>query len=343
MATRVASNSPLAIPLLRTRTLEGVASLVESLGVPFETALRRGGLPNLPLDRQDGFLPFRDALAVVEAAARQTGVEHLGLRVSNAAGLDALGQHRGFVAAAASLLDGIDRAGRFATWNTLGAHLSLSREGSNLVWQFHLTPEIRENRRHAGLYALATMRDVVRLAVGRNWTPGELRVEGRPAQDRQEVVESFGERIVWQASMNALVFPETLLAHGFMASRPGRPIDDESAAGGPPAALAPDFIGSVRLLTRSLLPAGYPSVELLARLSGLSLRSFQRQLAVAGRTFSGLVEQTRHEQAIALMRDPSIRLTEVALELGYSDPANFTRAFRRWTGLAPQRYRQAAP
>jgi AraC-like DNA-binding protein len=42
-----------------------------------------------------------------------------------------------------------------------------------------------------------------------------------------------------------------------------------------------------------------------------------------------------------MMRDPAIRLTEVALELGYAESANFTRAFRRWTRLAPRLYRQS--
>ena len=60
--------------------------------------------------------------------------------------------------------------------------------------------------------------------------------------------------------------------------------------------------------------------------------------------FTGAVKdrQGRFELALVLMRDPAIPLTEVALELGYSDSANFTRAFRRWTGLPPRRYRQVA-
>jgi len=109
------------------------------------------------------------------------------------------------------------------------------------------------------------------------------------------------------------------------------------AATMPPLNLA----GSLPLLIRSLLPGGYPSVAQVAHLSGLSLRSFQRELAETGVTFSLLVEQARLELALTMMRDPAIQLTEVALELGYAESANFTRAFRRWTGLAPRLYRQS--
>ena len=105
-------------------------------------------------------------------------------------------------------------------------------------------------------------------------------------------------------------------------------------------ATPPDLAGYLRPLIRSLLPEGYPGVLLVARLCGLPLRSFQRQLARAGLTFSDLVEQVRLELAISLMGNAAIQITEVALELAYSDSANFTRAFRRWTGVPPQRYRQ---
>jgi AraC-like DNA-binding protein len=127
-----------------------------------------------------------------------------------------------------------------------------------------------------------------------------------------------------------------------IASDPQRRSLSGEAAAGLAATPPPDLVGSLRPLIRSLLPAGCPGVALVAHLCGLSLRSFQRELAAAGLSLSELVEQARLELALALMRDPAIPLTEVALELGYSDSANFTRAFRRWTGLAPRRYRQVA-
>lgn len=39
-----------------------------------------------------------------------------------------------------------------------------------------------------------------------------------------------------------------------------------------------------------------------------------------------------------LLKDPSLRLIDVALELGYTEPAAFTRAFKRWTGTVPSKF-----
>jgi AraC-like DNA-binding protein len=111
-----------------------------------------------------------------------------------------------------------------------------------------------------------------------------------------------------------------------------------AVAGGAPS---PELLGSLRHLIRSLLPAGRPTVGHLAELSGHSLRSFQRHLAAAGVSFSDLVEEVRREMALELMRDPGVRLIEVGLELGYSDAATFSRAFKRWTGLTPRQCRRS--
>jgi len=72
--------------------------------------------------------------------------------------------------------------------------------------------------------------------------------------------------------------------------------------------------------------------------AGPSVRTLQRTLAKAGLTFSKLMEETRKDTALRLLEDPGIKLIDVSLELGYSDPAHFTRAFRRWTGVPPNSF-----
>jgi AraC-like DNA-binding protein len=78
---------------------------------------------------------------------------------------------------------------------------------------------------------------------------------------------------------------------------------------------------------------------MLAEAVGLSVRSLQRRLSAAGTTYSRLVDEVRMRTALPLLEDPDILLTEIAYDLGYSHPAHFTRAFRRWAGVTPSEYR----
>lgn len=102
--------------------------------------------------------------------------------------------------------------------------------------------------------------------------------------------------------------------------------------------------GSVNLSARvrehlQTQPGHYPGVDDVAEQLNLSSRTLKRRLAQQGTSFSALLEEARQLDAIALLRKPQLSLERVATELGYADPANFTRAFKRWTGLTPSAFR----
>lgn len=59
-----------------------------------------------------------------------------------------------------------------------------------------------------------------------------------------------------------------------------------------------------------------------------------------GRHFSDHLLQIRMEQAVAMMRDVSVRQYEIAYRIGYDNPKNFSRAFKAYYGCTPQEYRK---
>jgi AraC-like DNA-binding protein len=71
----------------------------------------------------------------------------------------------------------------------------------------------------------------------------------------------------------------------------------------------------------------------------MDVRALQRRLTKNGLTFKRVVDQARFQASADLLRDPNLKLVEVAHELGYSDQANFNRAFHRWAGITPGEYR----
>lgn len=103
------------------------------------------------------------------------------------------------------------------------------------------------------------------------------------------------------------------------------------------------YDGDLVARVRAQLPrreAGFRSLEETARAVGVSGRTLKRKLAARGTTFAALLEEARRERAMLLLRSAELSLLEVADRLGYSDLANFTRAFRRWTGRTPGAYRR---
>jgi AraC-like DNA-binding protein len=83
------------------------------------------------------------------------------------------------------------------------------------------------------------------------------------------------------------------------------------------------------------LREGEPGISSVAEALATSERSLQRRLQAEGSSFRDVVDEARHKLALPYLGDPNLSLTDVAYLLGYSEGAAFTRAFKRWTGLAP--------
>jgi AraC-like DNA-binding protein len=78
----------------------------------------------------------------------------------------------------------------------------------------------------------------------------------------------------------------------------------------------------------------------VARLLAMSERNLTRQLKAEGTSFSELSARVQSERACNLLRNPTLSVAEIGYRLGYAEPAAFTRAFARWTGQSPLRWRQ---
>lgn len=94
----------------------------------------------------------------------------------------------------------------------------------------------------------------------------------------------------------------------------------------------------VRDVLIELLPSGEPHATAVARALTISPRSLQRRLDEEGTTFREVLQAVRHDLAIAYLRSGHQGINEISHRLGFSDPAAFSRAFKRWTGRAPSQF-----
>jgi AraC-like DNA-binding protein len=84
--------------------------------------------------------------------------------------------------------------------------------------------------------------------------------------------------------------------------------------------------------------SGFPSLMVTARLFHLTPRTLHRRLLDEGTTFKQILEEVRHTLALEHLKAGHLSVQEIAYALGYSDVANFRRAFKRWQGVPPSEY-----
>ena len=84
---------------------------------------------------------------------------------------------------------------------------------------------------------------------------------------------------------------------------------------------------------------GFPSLAVTARIFHLAPRTLHRRLLDEGTSFRALLEEVRHALAVEHLKSGNLGIEQIAYALGYSELANFRRAFKCWEGVAPSEYR----
>jgi AraC-like DNA-binding protein len=94
--------------------------------------------------------------------------------------------------------------------------------------------------------------------------------------------------------------------------------------------------GRVEALLMPILHTGHATIDAVAGELGLSRQTLFRKLKAEGVTFEKVLDELRHRMALHYLNAKKASVHETAYLVGFSDPAAFSRAFKRWTGVSPR-------
>jgi AraC-like DNA-binding protein len=322
---------------VRASVLIPFVALLRERDVRVDELLADVGLPATVLADPERPLPYPLVCQLIHAASRRTGLPDFGLLVGASTPFESLGAFGTLVTGSRNLHDALFGAVRLFPWFRTGARVWLEIEPDR-IWLRHV------DSRRAGVgeieaeqFTVMMMLQLVRLA-GASATRIDLRASWRAGLDRCEALS--GARITVGRPTTGVAIPRRFLHRALdaprVAPRSLAQLERRLRATAP----ASDFVDSVRQAIGALLEGRYPDIRRSARALGMSVRTFQRRLAQSGVSYSALIDRERHDRALRLLHDRAVKVTEVAIELGYTDLANFTHAFRRWTGVSPREFRR---
>jgi len=92
-----------------------------------------------------------------------------------------------------------------------------------------------------------------------------------------------------------------------------------------------------------ILHTGDVSMDAIASRMGLGRQTLFRRLKDEGVTFEKVLDELRHKMALNYLSGKKVSINETAYLVGFSEPAAFSRAFKRWTGSSPREYASSRP
>jgi AraC-like DNA-binding protein len=330
-----------APPTIAATSTLAMVRAAEERGVRTANVLAEAGLDRASLEDPDARLAGPTVLAIWNALRAQTADPALQLLAPVALPFGAYRVIDYLVAASATVGDGVRRFARFFRLVADAVALRVDEDGR----EHRLTLTAADGAAVPPVYVdyvFAALVGRIRMRIRPDMRI--LRVELRqPAPEAPAVyAEVFRAPVHFGAASDRLCFSHeewaspTVQADEALA----RLLEEHARI---LAARMPHpgsgFRADVAKAIGDALPDG-ASVAWIARALHVSVRTLQRKLEAEGTTFREVVDTVAGDLAVSYLRDPKVSIAEVAFLLGFSDPSSFNRAFRRWTGQTPGRWRQ---
>ena len=239
-----------------------------------------------------------------------------------------------------TVYDGLRRLVRFGKLvsTTLDLHL---REESDLV-HIDLGRNVEmDNFAYANRdYAVGMVIRMSQMTLGEFLAPVKIDIERPTPEDPERWEYMLSSRVAFETDSTCITWSRADIMEPLATGDPAlaRVNDEQTQA----------YLDSFLIQTTSRevvdkivekLPDGPPNQQQIAEALHVSNRTLQRKLKEEGTSFMDLLQDTRLQLARKYLRQPNRSVVETSYLLGFSEPSTFSRAFKRWTGIAPAEFR----
>jgi AraC-like DNA-binding protein len=216
-------------------------------------------------------------------------------------------------------------------------------EGDEAVLQLDVLHNMADLYRFNVEVVMSSLMDVNFLLFGpRLLDGGSCRVSYPQPVDMRPYQTLFGDSLTFAAGANQLRFRREFLELPISLSNPVARRVAEAQCQEELRSLeaAESAVGRVERVLESVRDGRLPAIEAVAGELKVSPRTLTRQLSSEGVRFQGILDGIRHRRALELLKKDNLSVDAIADRLGYSDPSNFGRAFRKWEGVSPSHWRR---
>lgn len=316
-------------------------ALATERGVTAEQVLSTAGLTHSILSDPSGRMTPLHFGQLIMAVIALTGDHGIGFEIGSRLSLTAHGNLGYALLCCSTLTQGMALVGRFKHIRSRSVSFDYRELDDQAILSFNTEYPLPEPLDHVVMEALLTgCYRCMQLMLGSTAMQGEIRLQyPEPAyfarfKDRLPSVR-FG------MPATQIVLPRGLMSAPLPMSNPDS-LAVAIAQCERDSALFGDDEDDTLMRARAAMMLeidGYPEPNAIAERLHMSPRTLRRKLQNHGSNYKKLLDDVRRRDALTLLDNPDIAIQKIAGLLGYENPANFTRAFKSWTGKTPSSYR----
>jgi AraC-like DNA-binding protein len=266
------------------------------------------------------------------SAAEETARRDIGLLVVSSFRPASLGLVGELAAEGPDVNTALRNLVRLLQYNTLAGYPTFSAAGTTTTLGFELRYFDFPGANFILEGAIGICMRFMQWLCGDRWKPEEVHLSGRKPADPRPFQDFFGAPVRFSSTNDAIVFSSNWLQRP--VAREQRRLDSRRLE-----IEAAPFSELVRRQTAMTLGFGPLSAKDLAHQLGMSSRQLFRRLREEGTTCQTIIDEVRFSRARHLLVAGDAPIADIAFALGYPEQSSFTRAFARWSGMSPQKWR----
>ncbi len=316
-----------------------IPAVLTSLGADPAEVLAEVGIDLALFDDPDNRISYAARGRLLSHCVARTGCRHFGLLVGQQVGLHSLGLVGLLVKYSPDVGMALRSLVRYLHLHVRGAYPVLAVDGHVAKLCYETRPQRLEGADQVEDGAVASMFNIMRALCGRDWKPVEIRSAHRAPENVDPYQRFFATPLRFDTEENAVVFSGEWLNRSLPETDPELRQLLQEQVDALEARYGDEFPDQVRSVLRTALLTGHARADQVAALFSMHSRTLSRRLDAFGIGYRELLDEGRFEIARQMLAGSAMEVLQIAELLGYADASAFTRAFRRWAGTTPARWR----
>ena len=326
-----------SLPLIRLNLVEPLLRLLDQRGIDAEDLLERFSLKSAEISNPEVFVPAPKMYEIVEKLADLSGDPFFGIHAGESLDPWAWSPLSDIAHISATLGEFLLRFMDSAQQDASSVIFSLNTQNGRTTFREGRVTDGGTFPRHNDGFTIAYLLAIIRRAVGSDWDGA--RVLARCCDPGAIPSHYLGIRTAGTDSLGASIsFPASWLLRPVVIEQSATMPVSQPLESSPSGGFTEDF----RKLIRPYLQESDLDMDRLAVICRLSKRTLSRRLQAQGTTAQREILALRRVKAEKELRDTTLAISIIAARAGYSNPAVFSRAFKRWTGMSPRNFRKTS-
>ncbi len=316
------------------------ARLLEAGSSQADSSLSKAGLTLKQIKDRKTRLSAESQIRFLELGAEALQDNALGFHLARDFDLREIGLLYYVAASSETITEALSKGERYCRLANEGITLRFAAKEMAITLRY--VGVERRSDRHQIEFWLTSIIRIGRVLSNRRLVPSRIKVAHRRRTTPAQMRSFLGCEIEFGSGVDEIVFPRSV------GSMPIKSADhhlndllvtycEEALAHRKPG--KGSLRSSVENAIAPLLPHREARAEEIARRLGMSHRTLARRLASEGLTFTAILDELKIDLAKSYLKNDELPISQTAWLLGYGEVSAFTRAFTRWTGMPPRRWR----